>query len=361
MTNVSSKGEKGHTPTSNDVLNLDRERKNEPRAIEPRRYRQIVVGAGIFLALIVLTGAAVRLTESGLGCEDWPACSEDEVVPEWQFHSWIEFGNRLLSGVVAAAVGVAALAAYRRRPRRQDLINLAWGLVAVVVIQILLGGATVLLDLHPLVVGVHFLFSMLLLWNVVVLWVRAEPENDIAATDIAATDIAMSGSVESESVGRIESRRVLNLSRAVMGLAIAAGLLGILVTGTGPHGGDARADRLPFNLQTIARVHSAAVWLFLAAAVVLALSLHQSIGRSERHGLAARTSRFVLMAAVSQGVIGYTQYLTGVPPLLVELHILGAIAVWVTVVLLHERVAQLYQQAARHTDQPTSESTVDSI
>ncbi len=331
MTSATNKGEKRHTSRDSDEAQpaigaSDRQLSNERWTIRPNRYRQIVFVAGILLALIVLTGAAVRLTESGLGCEDWPTCNDDQVVPEWQFHGWIEFGNRLLSGVVAASVGVAALASYRRRPRREALIPWAWGLVAVVFAQVLLGGVTVLLDLHPLVVGLHFLLSMLLLWNVVVLWVKADPALDDAPVNELAN----------------ASNRLTTLGRIVFVLAAFAGWLGTLVTGTGPHGGDARADRLPFDLQTIARVHSAAVWLFLASAVITAIVLHRSIGQSERHAVAAGTSRYVLLAAVAQGAVGYAQYLTGVPALLVELHIFGAIMVWVSVVLLHQRILQTH-------------------
>ncbi len=104
--------------------------------MSPDRYQRVVLVAAALLAGIILTGAAVRLTGSGLGCEDWPTCSEDKLVPPIGFHPWIEFGNRLLTGAVSLGVGAAVLFAYRRTPRRPDLVRWAWGLVAGVVVGV---------------------------------------------------------------------------------------------------------------------------------------------------------------------------------------------------------------------------------
>ena len=277
--------------------------------VDAERYRKVVLVAGVALAGIVLTGAAVRLTEAGLGCEDWPACSEERFVPELALHPWIEFGNRLLSGAVAAAVAVAVLTAYRRRPRRTDLIRWAWGLVIGVVIQIVLGGITVLVDLHPALVGLHFLASMVLLWNAVVLWVRAS-------------------SPASEATPVVDSASI-NLSRVIVALGMGVLVTGTLVTGTGPNSGDSRAERLQFDMEAITRVHSVTVWCFLALVVLLAVRLRS--GPSP----AATIVRVLLAAIVVQGLVGYVQFANGVPPLLVEIHVLGAMVVWCTTVLLH--------------------------
>lgn len=292
--------------------------------IEPERYRTVVLVAGASLAAIVLTGAAVRLTEAGLGCENWPACSDERIVPELALHPWIEFGNRLLSGLVAVAVILAVLSAYRRQPRRQDLTRWAWGLVAGVTAQIVLGGVTVRVDLHPALVGMHFLLSMVLLWNAVVLWVRA------SAGDAAATPL-------------VDSTTVLH-SRIVVALSTGVLVTGTLVTGTGPNSGDSRAERLQFELEAIAQVHSAVVWFFLASVVTLALRL----ARGQPAGKAAR---WLVAAILAQGAIGYLQYAIGVPPLLVELHILGAIVVWCTTLLVH---LQLF-------DRTTIESGIEGV
>lgn len=285
--------------------------------IEPERYRTVVLAAGASLAAIVLTGAAVRLTEAGLGCENWPACSDERIVPELALHPWIEFGNRLLSGLVAVAVIVAVLSAYRRQPRRQDLILWAWGLVAGVIAQIVLGGITVRVDLHPALVGMHFLLSMVLLWNAIVLWVRASTGGGPATPMVDSTTV-------------LHSRIVVALSLGVL-------VTGTLVTGTGPNSGDSRAERLQFELEAIAQVHSVVVWFFLAAVVTLALRLARARPASNT------AARWLVAAILAQGAIGYLQYATGVPPLLVELHIFGALVVWCTTVLVH---LQLFARSA---------------
>lgn len=283
----------------------------------PERYRRVVAVAGALLALIVLSGAAVRLTEAGLGCEDWPNCTEDRILPEWELHGWIEFGNRLISGVVAIATAAAVLSAYRRRPRRPDLIRWAWGLVAGVVAQILLGAVTVLADLHPTVVAGHFLLSMILLWNAVVLWVRAGAPSASAAPAV--------------------DRVTLRLGRLLVGSATVVVLTGTVVTGTGPNSGDSRADRLPFDLTTVARIHSVAVWCLVATIAVLAIRLARRGDRTLRPD-PPKEARWLLVAAVAQGAIGYTQFAVGVPPLLVEAHILGAIVVWCLSILAYLRM-----------------------
>ena len=315
------------------------------RDVDPDRYRRVVAVALLALAVIVLTGAAVRLTEAGLGCENWPACTEERFVPEFELHPWIEFGNRLISGVVAAAVIAAALAAYRRRPRRDDLIPWAWGLVAGVAAQIVLGGVTVRLDLHPAVVGMHFLLSMVLLWNAVVLWVlagTADPASDSATSDSTTSDNTASSTLAivevAERIGpvRIPGSGLAN-GRLLLALGTAVLIAGTLVTGTGPNSGDSRAERLGFDLVTIARVHAVLVWCFVATLVVLTLRL-RAAPRTDGAERAFRIARFLVAVAVAQGAVGYWQFATGVPPALVAVHILGAVVVWCTTILLYLRL-----------------------
>jgi heme a synthase len=300
-------------------------------SVSPARYRRVVVVAGAALAGIVLTGAAVRLTRAGLGCENWPTCSDGRVVPQWRFHPWIEFGNRLLSGAVAATTAAAALLAYRRRPRRPDLVRWSWGLVAGVMAQVLLGGVTVLVELHPLVVAAHFLLSAILLWNVIVLWVRATNGPGPAQPLVAPG--------------------LVNHGRAVVGLAVAVLITGTLVTGTGPHGGDSRAERLSLDLQTMARVHSGVVWLLVGAALVLALRLARD------HRDPFRLACWLLAALMVQGAVGYAQYALGVPAVLVEVHILGSIVVLSLALLVHLRLFQ----RPRPEDDPSVSRTPEPI
>ncbi|MEM7338054.1 MAG: COX15/CtaA family protein [Actinomycetota bacterium] len=295
-------------------------------SITPSTYTRVVAIAIFALALIVVTGAAVRLTDSGLGCEDWPACNDEQLIPELAFHPWIEFGNRLLSGAVALAVGAAVLTAYRRTPRRADLIRWAWGLVAGVAAQIVLGGITVRVDLHPAMVGMHFLLSMVLLWNAVLLWVRA-----------------VAGSAESTPA---VDRLTLRLGQLSLGLGTAVLVAGTLVTGTGPNSGDPRAERLGFDLTEITRVHSVTVWCFAAVTLIVILRL-----RSQPATPANAVGPWLLGAIVAQGGIGYLQFALGVPPLIVAAHIVGAIVVWCMAVLFYLR---LFDRPAPTPDPPVT-------
>ncbi len=291
-------------------------RPKRPLSPSPQQYKTYVTAAGISLAVIVFTGAAVRLTDAGLGCENWPACTDQRLTPEWELHGWIEFGNRLLSGVVAIAVSLAVLTAYRRQPRRSDLIRWAWGLVAGVAAQIVLGGITVRVDLHPALVGSHYLLSMVLLWNVVVLWFKANADGPSATPVVPPLE--------------------QNLGRVLIGLASLVAVLGTVVTGTGPNGGDADAERLPFVFETVVQNHSISVWVFLATTLFLAKKLHSSPAWITSSPYPPhRIIRWLLAASVLQGAVGYLQYFRGVPPLLVELHIVGAVSVWVLTIGLY--------------------------
>jgi cytochrome c oxidase assembly protein subunit 15 len=292
-------------------------------AISPERYRAVVAVAGLSLAAIVLTGAAVRLTDAGLACDTVPGCSAERFVPAWEFHPWVEFGNRLISGLVSVLVAAAVLSAYRRRPRRPDLIRWAWGLVAGVAAQILLGAVTVWVHLHPLLVGSHYLLSAALLWMAVVLWVRS---------GVAAPPGTVTARMEaSPAVGR----SVIAHGRLMIALAAAVLVTGTLVTGTGPHGGDSRAERLSLELDSITRVHTVTVWCLAAVVLVLAIRLQRT--RPPATG-AATAGRWLLSAVVAQGSIGYTQYAMGLPAGMVELHVLGSIVVWCMALLTYLRL-----------------------
>ena len=261
----------------------------------------------MLLTIIVVTGAAVRLTGSGLGCSDWPNCEEGRLVSELEFHPLIEFGNRLVTGVVGIAVIVAVLGSLRRQPRRKDLVWLSWALVAGVLVQALIGKYTVEVDLHPAVVATHFLLSFVLITAAVVLHHRA-------ATDAAPLRSA------SPMAGRI--------ANGVIVAAFAVLIAGTVVTGTGPHGGDETAIRFQLIMTDVVRAHGALAWVLVAATVALGLKL-----RRENAGpVAQKAVMWLLAVEIAQGAIGYTQYAMGVPPLLVALHVAGALAVWITAV-----------------------------
>ena len=284
-------------------------------------FRRLAAVAWVFQALIVISGAAVRLTEAGLGCEDWPSCNEDRLVPEWELHGWIEFGNRLISLVVTLTTVAVLVAAYRRRPRRSDVIGLAWLLMAGTVFQVVLGGITVLLDLNPIAVSGHFLISMGLLFVAHRLWRRADPDEPPVASPL-------------------DDETIRWLLRAQLPLAVVVLFTGTIVTGSGPNSGDVRADRLGFGLTEVARIHSVSVWLLVACLtglVVLVRTRPGATGERDRRIELWPILRVVLVVALAQGGLGYAQFALGVPPALVEAHVAGAVAVWMLAVALHLR------------------------
>lgn len=281
--------------------------------ISPRAYRVITFAALLALAAIVVSGAAVRLTGSGMGCPRWPTCEDGSIVPRGAtgIHGWVEFVNRVFTGAVSVAVALAVLGSRRRDPRRPDLTRLSWLLVAGVFAQALLGGLVVLLHVTPIAVAGHYLLSAVLVATAVVLHHRAsEPPGAVRP---AATP------------------RLRVLSRAMLAANALVLLTGTVVTGSGPHGGDEAADRLPFDVGAVAPVHSATVWLFLGITLVV---LH----RAEQGDAAPRAlarGRLLVGALVAQGALGYLQYFTGVPEGLVGLHVLGSVVVWAAALRFH--------------------------
>ena len=282
------------------------------RGVSPERYRQIAIGALLALSVIIVSGAAVRLTNSGLGCDDWPRCSATKLVDVSSRHAAIEQINRFFTGVVGAAVIAAVLASHRRRPFRRDLTVMSWLLVAGVVGNAVLGGISVKVDLHPLAIQGHMVLSMFLV-VVATLLVRRAAEPD--------------GIPLAPAVGRTTSRLVW----AHFALTCAAVLTGTVVTGAGPHAGDETAKRLDLAIESVARVHGVTVMATIALALVIAWRVMRGGDDARlRHALSTWIVLGVLQAAV-----GYTQYFTGVPALLVGLHVAGATAVmWAATVLL---------------------------
>jgi heme a synthase len=278
--------------------------------LSPAAYRRVTLLALLALVVIVVTGAAVRLSGSGLGCTDWPTCEEGRLAPEsvTDASAMIEFVNRAFTGVVSLAVGLAVLGALRRRPRRRDLTVLAVGLVVGVAAQAVLGGMVVWYGLSPWFVMAHFLLSLVLVTDAVVLHHRAgAPEEPVVPL-----------------VGR--GPRVL--ARLVVVSAAVVVATGTVVTATGPHAGDDRAERFDLALPEVARVHGVAVIVLLA----LVLALLRVLWRSGAPAVVQDAARVLLVVLVAQAAVGYTQWFTGVPALLVGVHVLGAVVVWVAVV-----------------------------
>jgi cytochrome c oxidase assembly protein subunit 15 len=280
-------------------------------------YRRITLVTLASLVAIMVTGAAVRLTDSGLGCSSWPSCEPGRLTPHSasDFHGMVEYVNRMITGVVMLFTVVAVLGARRLRDRagRTDLYRWSLGLPVWVLGNAVVGGLVVILHLAPVSVIGHFIVSLGAVWNAVVLhWRAGEP-------------------------GPAASRRPLAVGTLVTAsrlLLVAAGLVivsGTIVTGSGPHAGDARADRLDFVVGEVARLHGIAMVLFLG--------LTLAVLWMARRGDAAPpvSSRLVelLVVLVAQAAVGYTQYFTGVPAVLVGVHVLGAALVWTAVVRVY--------------------------
>jgi cytochrome c oxidase assembly protein subunit 15 len=258
--------------------------------------------------LIVVTGGAVRLTNSGLGCPTWPECTGGSLVPvsTLGYHSIIEFSNRLLTYAVTAAVGVAILAALFQRPRRPILVKLSWALFFGVVAQAVIGGISVLTKLAPEWVAVHMCVSIGMIAISYVLWHRSR-EGD--------------GPVE-----LLTRRELLWLGRLLVAATGCVIAIGTLVTGTDPHAGATDASkRLPFKALDITQAHADLVFVVIGLTAALWFALKATDARP------ASVRAVQVMGAVLalQAVIGYTQYFTGLPAWMVLLHMTGACLTWI--------------------------------
>nr|WP_255672954.1 COX15/CtaA family protein [Glycomyces amatae] len=269
----------------------------QPKAIRRWAFASIVANVGI-----IVTGGAVRLTESGLGCPEWPKCTEDSLVttPEMGIYGVIEFGNRVLTfALVAIALG-ALVAAWLRVPRRRSLVRLAVLGMLYVPVQAVIGGITVWTNLNPWVVGLHFLASIPLVALSVALYVRAG-EADGAVVPLVPRAVAL-------------------LSRWLVAVGGAVIVLGVIVTGSGPHAGDADTPRNGLDPALMSQLHADLVWLLLGMTIALIAALH-AVKAPAR---AKRTAYVLLAVELAQGVVGYVQYYLDLPVLLVGLHMLGA-------------------------------------
>lgn len=275
--------------------------------VSQKSFRLVMGTALGSVCLIVFTGALVRLTGSGLGCSDWPRCNETKFVDVSTGHTMIEQVNRLFTGVVSASVIAAVLLSYFRRPRRADLVKLSWGLIIGVLAQVVIGGIVVLTGLNPFANMAHFLVSIILITNAFVLYRRSMSD----APSIYIRRLAT-------------GRSSLLLPLAV--LSALAIVTGTVVTATGPHAGDEDAVRFGFALTSVARLHGIAVMLTIAFIVFLAVKARK--WSDKRFSEAVQT---LLIAACFQGAIGYTQYFTGVPVILVAAHIIGAVSFWLAI------------------------------
>ncbi|MDX6362686.1 heme A synthase [Streptomyces sp. NPDC058274] len=301
----------------------------------PRTVRRAALAALAMAVVIVVTGGAVRLTGSGLGCPTWPKCTDDSLTTTsaMGFHGVIEFGNRMLTYVLCAAVGWAIIAARSQKPWRRGLTRLGWAQFWIVMSNAVLGGIVVLVGLNPYTVAAHFLLSTALITVATVMWQRTR-EGDAEPRPL---------------VGRA-------VQQLVWFLVVAAVLLiavGTVVTGAGPHAGDSsKVNRIPLDWETVAKLHSVLAWIVVTLTFALWFVL-KAVDAPK--GPLDRT-RDLFLILLGQGVIGYVQYFTDLPEALVGLHMFGSCLVWIGVVrvllALRERpltVADLPGPAAEAT------------
>jgi len=258
----------------------------------------------VFQTGIVLTGAAVRITGSGLGCPTWPECTYGSYTPvagqaEGAFHAWIEFGNRLLTFLLLFAA--VAVVIYAIRKSRRDLLWRALLQVLGILGQGVIGGITVLTDLNPLAVASHFILSIFLI--------------------AGAVSIVARGRSPLISVRPTETK-VKVLAQAQVLLTFVVIVIGTLVTGSGPHAGDLDAPRLKLDERAITWLHADAVIALLG--VSLALLVLSEISPETK-----RRVKIFFGVTLLQGLIGYIQYVLGLPELLVIVHVLGSTLVWI--------------------------------
>ena len=276
-----------------------------PRTVTPL-VRGLALASLVSQILIVVTGGAVRLTASGLGCPEWPRCTAESMVatPEMGMHGAIEFGNRLLTFVLTAIAIAMLVSLWNLRRTRRDLFIPAVVLLAGIPAQAVVGGITVLTQLNPWVVGWHFIISMILIVVATVLVNRAR-----------LTDAETGADTEPRAAPLLRQLLV-----AAAGLVAAAVLLGVVVTGSGPHAGDSGAARNNLNPDLMTRIHAAPVYLLVLTVVLLVAAAYRLRVAPRLRGA------LVLLAVVvlAQGAVGYLQHFLHLPVALVALHMLGA-------------------------------------
>lgn len=298
-----------------------------------RRGLYWATGAALLMSFVLMvTGGIVRVTGSGLGCPDWPSCTDDSITTTaaMGMHGAIEFTNRMLTWVLCAAVGWSIIASRLHKPHDVVTTRLAWSQFWMVMLNAVIGGITVITGLNPYTVALHFVAATALLTAATVTWHR------VRAADLPRPD----------PVGERSHR----LGRVLLAASALVVVMGTIVTGTGPHAGDSNeVDRIPLNWTAVTWVHGVAAVVVLLVAIALYRSLPA----------AARTARFRVGAFFAvlafQGAIGLFQSLTALPELVVVLHLLGAALVWAGAVRVAlDTPRSESKPTVAHTEQPTS-------
>ena len=306
-------------------------------AVSTTAVRRLTLASLVANVVIVVTGGAVRLTGSGLGCPTWPRCTDDSYVTtaEMGVHGVIEYGNRMLGiivGVVAVAT-VAAIAVSRDLgPRRGALLRPALWMLGLVVLQGLIGGLSVRVHLDPWVVAAHFLLSMVLLAIGYALWRRAARR---APVTVPAPLPA--------------------LARLLAAVSFAVLAIGTVVTGSGPHSGDPQAGRTGLDPGTVSQLHADAVFLLIGLSVALWFAL-RAVGAARP---AVRAAAVLILVELAQGVVGFVQYAAGLPVLAVGLHMLGSCLVWLATLAVLWSLAPGKRSTKADPDRAAAGQSVD--
>lgn len=277
---------------------------------EPRTVQRAALAALVMSVVIVVTGGVVRLTGSGLGCPTWPQCTDDSLTTTSAMgvHGAIEFGNRMLTYVLCAAVGWAIIAARSQKPWRRSLTRLGWAQFWLVMGNAILGGIVVLVGLNPYTVAAHFLLAIALTTLAAVMWQRTR-EGDGAPRPL---------------VGKAVQQLVWVLVVASVLLLV----VGTMVTGAGPHAGDSSdVKRIPIDWETVAKLHAVLAWIV----VTLTFALWFVLKAVDAPKGPLHRTRDLFLVLLGQGVIGYVQYFTHLPEALVGLHLFGSCLVWIGV------------------------------
>ena len=276
-----------------------------------RRYRRIAIITVAGVCFLTVAGAIVRLTGSGLGCDDWPNCNNERFVDVSSGHAAVEQVNRLISGLVGIPTLLMTIGAFRVRPMRRGIRVPSLLLLATILGNGVVGGIAVRNDLHPFLVQSHFLLAMLSILFGLVAIHRARPDEVTPRESIGVTP-------------------ALSWLFVVLGAFMATALTtGTVVTGAGPHAGDETARRYGFDISTVAEIHSVTVWMSVSVFLVLVVALRRD--RNLLHRLSGHVSTWMFIAVV-QGGIGYVQYFNDIPATLVAAHVAGATALWLVTV-----------------------------
>ncbi|HKT02487.1 MAG TPA: COX15/CtaA family protein, partial [Rugosimonospora sp.] len=272
---------------------------------QPRLFRRVTLASLVGNVVIVITGGVVRLTDSGLGCPTWPRCTGSSYVTTRAagYHGIIEFGNRMLTYVLVALAAAALLTALRRGTRTRRRVRLAVLGLATIPLQAVIGGVTVLTKLNPWVVSAHFLASIAVIAIMYRLY-RSAVEPDAPRGTAVTTPLRA-------------------LAWLVLGASVAVLAAGSVVTGSGPHAGDHGARRTGLDPGAVAQLHTDLVMLLIG----LSLAFWFALRAADAPAHAVRAAGVLVAVELSQGAIGFVQYFTHLPALLVMLHMAGACAV----------------------------------